>query len=300
MEPNPIVLRQIVHTWMFGDLPIESIADSLAKIGADGADLGVSKINAYNNVEEFLKKDLAAVFTSRGLSIGAVTPLFYERDLDLSGPDKAIRDSAIGFCKLCIELTGSLGCSQMLIVPSWIKAPHKFYTSLEEDWKRAAGSIAELAGYASGFGVTLMIEPVNRYLVTLVHTIAEAKRMAADACMPNVSVAPDTFHMGIEEPDDLQSAIRRCGRELGILHVAEKNRRAPGFGIIDWTAVLQALDEIGFAGCLSHEPFRLYFDEKLVASDPDYRSRFEDELSESVKFLKNCMSAADLRGRCTP
>ena len=300
MEPKSIVFRQIVHTWMFGDLPIESIADSLAKIGADGADLGVSKKYAYNNVEEFLKKDLAAVFTGRGLSIGAVTPLFYEHDLDLSSPDKAIRGSAIGFCNLCIELAGSLGCSRMLIVPSWIKAPHKFYTSLEEDWKRAVDSIAELAGYASGFGVTLMIEPVNRYLVTLVHTIAEAMQMAADTCMPNVSVAPDTFHMGIEEPDDLRSAIRRCGRELKILHVAEKNRRAPGFGITDWTALLLTLDEIGFAGCLSHEPYRLYFDEKLVASDPVCRSQYEDELSESVKFLRNCMAAAELRGRYTP
>ena len=124
--------------------------------------------------------------------------------------------------------------------------------------------------------------------------------MAADTCMPNVAVAPDTFHMGIEEPDDLQSAIRRCGQDLKTLHVAERNRRAPGFGVIDWTALFQALEEIGFDGCLSHEPYRLYFDEKQVATDPDYRSRYENELTESVKFLKNCMAAAGLRGRYAP
>jgi len=289
MERKPVKYPQIVHTWMYGGLSIESIADSLAKTGAAGADLSISNVNPHNDIRLFEKLDLAGIFSDRGLEVKAVTPRFFERDLDLSNPDKAIRDNATGFCKRCIELSRALCCDLMLVVPSWINGPPMFHISREDDCKRAAESLARLAEFAAGFDVTLMIEPINRYIVSLVHTVEEAARMAVAAGMRNVAVAPDTFHMNIEEPDGIPSAIRRCGSNLKLLHVGEQNRRAPGNGVMDWRAILSALADIGYDGCLSHEPFSLYFDPVKVAADPDYRAGFEKELIDSIEFLEQCM-----------
>lgn len=85
-----------------------------------------------------------------------------------------------------------------------------------------------------------------------------AKRMNRETDSDIFKVCLDTGHSNFcgENPAD---AVRLLGREyLGALHVHDNNGKAdqhliPGNGNIDWTDFSNALQEIGFEGCLSFE-----------------------------------------------
>ena len=288
----PIQYKQIVHTWMYGGMDIEDIVKSINRIGLDGADLSVSSTDAHNHISLFEQKNLKQIFSDSSVEINIVSAQMFAQNTDLSSNDPTVRDNAIDFVKRVIKLSAKVECQRMLVVPSWISTDHHYYISWEEDWKAAVDSLRTLAAFAAPYGVTLMIEPVNRYRVGLVRTIAEATRMALEIDMPNIAIVPDTFHMNIEESISIPAALAQGGSLIKALHVGENNRHAPGLGALNWMEILRTLGDIGFDGCLSHEPFSLNFDENKVAVDPNYLLAFEKELAASVIFLKNCMETA--------
>ena len=174
-------------------------------------------------------------------------------------------------------------------MPSWISTAHQYHVSLADDWKVAVESLRTITEFAASLGITMMIEPINRYRVGLVHTIAEALKMASEVNMPNIAIVPDTFHMNMEESLSIPNALIAGGAHVKTLHVGENNRSMPGLGALDWPKILLSLEKIGFDGCLSHEPVSLYFNENQIAAEQEHFFAFEQELSESVKFLTRCM-----------
>jgi D-psicose/D-tagatose/L-ribulose 3-epimerase len=60
--------------------------------------------------------------------------------------------------------------------------------------------------------------------------------------------------MNMEE-DDLAAAIRLAGSQIGHFHCAASNRKLPGQGHIDWSAIKAALDAVGYQGGLVIESF---------------------------------------------
>jgi sugar phosphate isomerase/epimerase len=58
--------------------------------------------------------------------------------------------------------------------------------------------------------------------------------------------------MNIEEVD-MHAAIRKVGKRLADVHVAENNRLAPGMGSINWQKFVMTLREVGYTGALTME-----------------------------------------------
>ena len=67
-------------------------------------------------------------------------------------------------------------------------------------------------------------------------------------------MAPDTFHMSIEERG-IPAAIERIGDHLVHIQVCGSDRGAPGGDNIDWPGLLAALDHVGYSGSLCIESF---------------------------------------------
>ncbi|HHY46525.1 MAG TPA: sugar phosphate isomerase/epimerase [Firmicutes bacterium] len=110
----------------------------------------------------------------------------------------------------------------------------------------------ELADFARKVGVTIALEPINRYETNMINTVSEGLDALARLGCDNVGLLVDTFHMNIEEPR-IADSIRRAGRAVVYVHIADSNRWAPGFGHTDFGEVLAALDEIGYEGPISAE-----------------------------------------------
>jgi D-psicose/D-tagatose/L-ribulose 3-epimerase len=140
---------------------------------------------------------------------------------------------------------------------------------------RLALQLRELAAYADHVAVTLAIEPVNRYESALVNTAEQALELVELVDSPNCGVALDTFHMNIEERDPA-AAIRAAGERLVHFHACANDRGAPGSDHVYWSAIAEALCDVGYSGPLTIEAFEL----------PEERAR------DGLRFLRSLLVQA--------
>jgi D-psicose/D-tagatose/L-ribulose 3-epimerase len=122
------------------------------------------------------------------------------------------------------------------------------------EWDRAVVGLREAGKMAAAAGVTLAVEPLNRFETDLVNTAAQAVRLIDEVGSPAVKIHLDTFHMHIEEKSLLE-AIRLAGPRLVHVHGCENDRGAPGTGLVAWAQVQQGLREIGYQGAVVIESF---------------------------------------------
>lgn len=113
-------------------------------------------------------------------------------------------------------------------------------------------ALGALGEHARAEGVTLFLEPLNRYEDHMVNRLDEAVVLCAALGLPSVRVVADTFHMNIEE-DDVHRALRAAAPYLGHVQVSDSNRYQPGAGHLDWRALVRTLLEIGYGGWLALE-----------------------------------------------
>lgn len=118
----------------------------------------------------------------------------------------------------------------------------------------AVAALRRLAKAAQSKGITIGLEPVNRYESNLINTGRQALDMIKDIGEPNVVVHLDVYHMNIEE-QDLVSPIVECGSQLGYVHIGASHRGPLGTGNIDFDAFFGALAKIGYKGTMTFESF---------------------------------------------
>jgi len=127
-------------------------------------------------------------------------------------------------------------------------------TPAEQDEQRlkAVSILRECAALASNSGVTLLIEPINRYETNFVSSARDGLALIEEIDSPSGKLLLDTFHMNIEEAD-MFAAVLSAGPRLGYIHLADNNRLAPGQGSINFARLLRVLGSIGYSGYLSAE-----------------------------------------------
>ncbi|NLT43030.1 MAG: sugar phosphate isomerase/epimerase [Anaerolineae bacterium] len=117
-----------------------------------------------------------------------------------------------------------------------------------------ADGLRAAAELAAGYGLRLALEPVNRYEVDLIHTVDEGLDFLRRVGHDSLGLLIDTFHANIEESDRLDPYRRvlEAGR-LFHVHLGDNNRLAPGWGVIDFRAIVACLRRGGYQGYLSAE-----------------------------------------------
>lgn len=141
-----------------------------------------------------------------------------------------------------------------------------------EDREVLLAGLAELGEHAASEGVTLFLEPLNRYEDHMVNRLEQAASLIDEIGLSSVRIGADTYHMNIEEDDPAESLLR-WGSHLGHVQVSDSNRLQPGAGHVDWAAIIAALATIGYTGDLALES-RLRGDPaEAVASVPAFLHR---------------------------
>jgi D-psicose/D-tagatose/L-ribulose 3-epimerase len=107
---------------------------------------------------------------------------------------------------------------------------------------------------AADHGVTLAIEPINRFETDLINTAQQVKRLIRDIDLPSVRIHLDTFHMNIEEKS-VYDAIVLAGDDLVYVDASESDRGTPGRGQVHWQQVASALQAIDYRGDCIIESF---------------------------------------------
>jgi D-psicose/D-tagatose/L-ribulose 3-epimerase len=176
------------------------------------------------------------------------------RDANLVSGDAAVRRRGVDFLKRCVERTAELGASLMC---------GPLYAGLgvmtgrartQEEWQWAADGLAAAARRGQQLGVTLCIEPLNRFETYFLNTLNDAAALVRTVGEPNLRIHFDTFHANIEECN-VSESLRAVGKELGHVHISENDRGIPGTGHNDWHGIVQTFAEIGYDGWLTIESF---------------------------------------------
>lgn len=115
-------------------------------------------------------------------------------------------------------------------------------------------ALAPVAEFAAQRGVTLAIEPLNRYETSLINTVEQALDVLDPLLGAGVGLALDTYHLNIEERSTAD-AIRAAGEHCAVVQVCGNDRGPVGNDQTDWTAVFDALDDIAYEGALTLESF---------------------------------------------
>ncbi len=210
--------------------------------------------------------------------------------------DADIRRKTVGHLAECIKATADAG-ARILAGPLYSPVgylPGRRRTP--DEWKWAVEAYQALGPVAAQHGVTLCIEPLNRFETYLLNTAADAAALCGEVNHPNIGVLFDTFHANIEEKD-IAAGIRAAARHIKHVHTCENDRGTPGSGHVEWDAVFAALREIGYDGWLTIESFGFAIGGLSAAASiwRDLAPAPEIIAWEGIGFLKGKAAAAAAR-----
>ena len=223
---------------------------------------------------------------AEAVGIDLIGTMGLPRDKGLATADRATREKTVAFLKAAVGATREMGAR--LFAGMMYAVPGRFSGKgpMEDEVRWIVDGISEVAVFAKDQGVTLALEPVNRFETYLLNTAGQAQTVVDRICQPNVGLLLDTFHMNIEDRG-IAATIRRHGKSLKHLHLNESDRGMLGGGNIDWHSLFAALKEIGYGGAGSLETFGSSSPE-LPAITSIWRDLFPspDELArEGLAFL---------------
>jgi sugar phosphate isomerase/epimerase len=217
-----------------------------AEFGCQGVEIHV---RCAEDVAGRAVRKLEAEF---GLAVPTVgTGMAAGDGLSFCDPDADVRARAVERVRGHVELAGEIGSA----VTIGILSGRLGNCEGEERRSRRAWALEcleQVCRAAERSGVTVLLEPLNRYECDYINTLADGAQVAAETGAPNLKLLADTFHMNIEEAD-ITASLRAAGGLVGHVHLADTNRRAPGHGHLDVRSVLGALANVGYRGFLSFE-----------------------------------------------
>ncbi len=220
--------------------------DLAAELGYDGVELHLRRPEDVDQAG--LQRLLAG--TGLGMPTLGTGMAAGEDGLTFAHPDPAVRGQAVTRIEGHIHLAASIG-SAVTIGLIWgrvstdpARRPERVNTALE--------CLAECCRIAEREGVTLLLEPLNRYESDFPQTLEQGIEVIRTVDSPCLRLLADTFHMNIEEVSIVES-LKAARHFLGHVHLVDSNRRAPGYGHLDMAAVLHTLRDMGYTGYVSLE-----------------------------------------------
>jgi D-psicose/D-tagatose/L-ribulose 3-epimerase len=281
-------MRYAVHayawtsSWTGDDLPI---LDRAAALGLDTVEIPLMELDAVDPVALRERAELAGV--------GLLTSVVCAEDTDPSSEDDAVRERALDFLERCVDATAAMGAAVFTGVTYSALGRRLDRRPTRDDMTRAAEVLRAAARHAAERGVTVGIEPVNRYETFLVNTAAQALELMELIGEPNVGIHLDAYHMNIEE-DEFRAPVAAVADHLVHFHLSESHRGIPGRGTVDWPAIMGALVEAGYGGDVGLESFAELSDAMRGATCiwRDMAPSSDHLVREGLAYLKQLAASA--------
>jgi sugar phosphate isomerase/epimerase len=263
------------HNWMRAE-PLEVTLRRIKR-------LGFESIEISGEPKQYDTKTSRPLLKQYGIRCwGAVTLTLGQRNL--AAGSEAQRKSSIDYMKSVVTMVKELEGTECTIVPATVGkvVPDG---KPEQEWKWVVDGLKEVYAHAQKSGVRIALEPLNRFETYFLNRADQALRLAQDVG-PDCGVCLDVFHMNIEE-QDMFAAIRKVGKKLVDVHVAENNRLAPGMGNVDWKRFVATLREAGYQGALTMEAVAPV-DRTPVTPWPNQVEKNPVDISpEQLKFIQD-------------
>ncbi len=239
---------------------------------------------------EFATADIASGLAENGLECTICSVL--TGGLSIISEDAAVRRQSRVHMEECVKTAAEVGAK---IIAGPLYSPVGYLPGRRrtaDEWKWAVDCYQSLGPVLIQYGVTIAIEPLNRFETYFLNTAQDAALLCDQIGHPNVGVLFDTFHANIEEKDIAQG-YRTVGKHLKHVHTCENDRGIPGTGHVEWKPVFQALRDIHYDGWLTIESFGFALGELSAAASiwRDIAPTPESIAYEGVKFLRRSVNS---------
>jgi sugar phosphate isomerase/epimerase len=274
LAPNVLPLR----------VPFERQLELAAASGFDALDLPMNHLTAGSRV--WAAAEIKELYAAKGLRVGGwQLPFNYERsEAEMSAGLRRLVPAA--------RLAGQLGSPWCF---SWIEPTSDEY-DYSANTRRYVRRIRAMADVLGESGCRLGLEVIGP--VTLlaghphefVHTLPQGLELLTEVDRPNVGLLLDSFHWYTSHAS-VEQLLALSGDGVVYVHVndavpgvdvdaqLDQVRKLPGAsGLIDITAFLRAIDNIGYDGPVAVEPF----DAELAATPVMERVRLAAESLRKV------------------
>jgi D-psicose/D-tagatose/L-ribulose 3-epimerase len=275
-------MKYSISNWIYGPEPIEKTVQRLAKFKYDGLEIKGAP-------EEYDVKKIKDLLSSYNLKVGSVCGMWpwdadHMKTRDLANPNEKVRERGIQYAESALEFGNKLGAQIFICVVGGCGKTSQIH---QKEWQFGVESVKKLGKKALDTGVTIAIEPINRYELFLMNNVHQGLRFVEEVNSEGVKLMLDAFHMNIEEPDPA-AAIRTAGNKLVHLHVADSNRQSVGRGHTDFKGIMRSLKEINFKGYLAMEPLPptsadVY---NLSQLDPTVLDLYAEECITHLKYFE--------------
>ncbi len=216
-----------------------------AEYGYDGVELALKSADDINpdclsNWLDKYKLEVSCISTGQ---------VFADLGLYFTHPDPQVRDKTIGVFTGLVKLAGDFGKIINIGRTRGFVAPGQTPGEAENLF---TGTIKQICEIAAKYGVTIILEPVNRYEINFINNLDQGAELLSKIGLENCGLMPDVFHMNIED-DRIGESLIRNSKWVRYIHLADSNRWAPGWGHIDFDEVFSALKKISYDGWVSVE-----------------------------------------------
>jgi len=276
---NGWVWTSPVNTQAFAEL-----APKVKKMGFDLFEFGIESTSDLDYSRA------AAVARDNGLAVSVCAAMGPDRDL--IHEDASIRRSGMEYVAHCIDAAHTLGAKNV-VGPLYSAVGRTWQQTADErqrDTDLLVDQLRNLSAQAADKGVTLCVEPLNRFETSFLNLASQAIEVVDRVDSPACGLLLDTFHMNIEEKS-IGAALRAAGPRVKHVHGCENDRGAPGSGHVPWNEVADALKAIGYDGPVVIESFTSKV--KTIARAAAIWRSFEasqDALAENgLKFLRQLL-----------
>ncbi|MBD3284640.1 TIM barrel protein, partial [Candidatus Uhrbacteria bacterium] len=207
--------------WRGFETSIEKAAD----LGYHGVEL------ALKNADEIEPRKLDQWLASRDLEVSCISTgqVYAVSGLYFTHPDADARAKVLEVFRGLVDLAQDHGG---LINVGRARGYYQEGQTPEEVEQLFIDQARRICDMGASKGVTLMIEPVNRYEINFVNSVDDAAALLSRVERENVGIMPDTFHMNIEDAH-IGDALYRNIDKVCYVHFADSNRLAPGQAHLD-------------------------------------------------------------------
>lgn len=245
---------------------LEHIADEVRALGFDIVDY----LSTPESLEGFFTEEISRAIGEHARAIGLTTGgLVFQSD-PWNNPDAAVQARQLELFRKCAQTAKAMGCGTISCIipgpfgaqPNRAGSPSEKRTtnlpanySWQKDWDLFTATIGKACDIAAEYGLRIAMECFPGSLCATPHAMLQ---LLQDANRPNLGIQLDTAHL-MNQHIDVETAIYMLGgQRIFNVHAKDsdgltRGNLPCGVGLVDYTAVLKALRNVGYQDNVSIE-----------------------------------------------